>query len=90
MLHVGREGRRAMAEAVRRRSQPARVTCDPRVLSGMPCVGGTRVPADTIADYLAQGFSDEQIFADYPNLPVDGIEAVRRWLSEEKGTAPRG
>jgi uncharacterized protein (DUF433 family) len=60
----------------------AEVISDPSVMSGEPVVRGTRVPAATIAAYLAAGRTDREVFEDYPSLPVDGIEAVRRWAAD--------
>ena len=57
----------------------AEVISDPSVMGGEPVVRGTRVPAATIIAYLKAGRSDREVFEDYPSLPVDGIEAVRRW-----------
>ena len=62
-----------------RASSRADVISDRSVMGGEPVVRGTRIPAATIAAYLAAGRSDREIFEDYPSLPVDGIEAVRRW-----------
>jgi uncharacterized protein (DUF433 family) len=57
----------------------AEVISDRSVMGGEPVIRGTRIPAATIAAYLAAGRSDQEIFEDYPSLPVDGIDAVRRW-----------
>jgi uncharacterized protein (DUF433 family) len=57
----------------------SKVVSDPSVMSGELVVRGTRVPAATIAAYLAAGRTDREVFEDYPSLPVDAIEAVRRW-----------
>jgi uncharacterized protein (DUF433 family) len=65
--------------ATLRASSHAEVISDQSVMGGEPVVRGTRIPAATIAAYLAAGRSDREIFEDYPSLPVDGIEAVRRW-----------
>ena len=63
----------------------AEVVSDPSVMSGDPVVRGTRVPAETIMAYLRAGHSPEEIFQDYPSLPVDGIEAVIRWAETTYG-----
>lgn len=63
-------------------TRPAEVVSDPEVLGGMPCIRGTRVPAETIADYLRGGASPTDILNDYPSLPNDGIEAVIRWAAD--------
>jgi uncharacterized protein (DUF433 family) len=62
-----------------RPSFDAEVICDRSVMGGEPVIRGTRIPAATIMAYLDAGRSDREIFEDYPSLPVDGIEAVRRW-----------
>jgi uncharacterized protein (DUF433 family) len=62
---------------------PAEVHSNPDILGGMPCVRGTRVPAMTIVAYIRDGYSDFEIFHHYPSLPLDGVEAVRRWAQQE-------
>jgi uncharacterized protein (DUF433 family) len=56
----------------------AEVTSDLSVMDGETVVRGTRIPAATLAAYLAAGRSDREILEDYPSMLVDGIEAVRR------------
>ncbi len=63
----------------------ARVVRDASIMSGAPVIRGTRVPAMTIVAYLRAGRSDQDIFEDYPTLPVDGIKAVRAWAEDELG-----
>jgi uncharacterized protein (DUF433 family) len=64
---------------------PAQVVSDRSVMGGAPVVRGTRVPAETILAYLRAGRSSEEIFEDYPSLPVDGIEAVIAWAETNIG-----
>lgn len=66
-------------------SLSADVVRDPSVMSGDPVVRGTRVPAETVVAYLRAGYSAQEIFTDYPSLPVDGIEAVVRWAEATYG-----
>lgn len=63
----------------------AEVISDPTVMSGDPVVRGTRVPAETVLSYLRAGHSPQDIFQDYPSLPVDGIDAVIRWAETRYG-----
>ncbi|WP_049766164.1 DUF433 domain-containing protein [Rhodopseudomonas palustris] len=63
----------------------AEVTRDPSIMSGEPVIKGTRVPAETIVAYLRGGHSAQEIFEDYPSLPVDGIDAVIRWAEATYG-----
>lgn len=52
-----------------------RVLADHRVMGGVPCVRGTRIPVATIVGLLAQGRTAEQIVADYPQLVIDDTKA---------------
>jgi uncharacterized protein (DUF433 family) len=61
------------------------VVADPSVMSGEPVVRGTRILAETILSYLRSDYTAEDIFRDYPSLPVDGIDAVARWAEATYG-----
>ena len=63
--------------------KPVEVTSDPEIMGGMPCVGGTRVPAETILDYIRHGSGVEEIVGDYPYLPFGAVDAVMRWARAE-------
>lgn len=52
----------------------AGVVCDEAVLSGTPCIKGTRIPVHDIADMLANGDSAEAIGKAYPALSEAQIE----------------
>ncbi len=58
------------------------IVTDPSVMSGEPVVRGTRILANTILSYLRGDCPPEEIFRDYPSLPIDGIEAVARWADK--------
>ena len=62
--------------------QPVEVTSTPGVMGGMPCVSGTRIPAELIRKYIVDGETKSVIFADYPSLPVGAVEAVIAWASQ--------
>ena len=55
------------------------VICNPSILSGMPVVSGTRIPAETVLAELQTGKSRFDIFRSYPSLPADGIDACLSW-----------
>lgn len=63
----------------------AEVVSDQSVMSGRPVVRGTRVPAETIVAYLRAGHTAQEIFEDYPSLPIDGIDAVIAWADQNLG-----
>jgi uncharacterized protein (DUF433 family)/Uma2 family endonuclease len=71
-----------MAEPMTTRTEVIR---DPAIMSGNPTVSGTRILAETVLGYLRHGSSAEEIFRDYPSLPVDGIDAVTRWAEATYG-----
>lgn len=54
----------------------ARITVNPEVCGGRPCIRGLRVRVKDILDMLAAGASREQILTDYPYLEDDDISAA--------------
>ena len=54
----------------------ARVTIDPEVCHGKPCVRGLRYPVDMILMLLSAGMSGEEILSDYDDLEPDDILAA--------------
>ena len=67
---------------------PAEVWSSPDIMGGMPCVRGTRVPAMTIVAYIRGGsYRSGHLPTTIPVLPIDGIEAVRRWAVENSISA---
>lgn len=47
------------------------VKSDPKILWGTPVFAGTRVPAETLFDYLEAGDSLDEFLRDFPNVPRD-------------------
>jgi uncharacterized protein (DUF433 family) len=76
---------REMAAPRRTAAVAVEVVSDPTVMSGEPVVRGTRILAATILSYLRSKCPAEQIFRDYPSLPVDGIAAVVWWAEATYG-----
>ena len=52
-----------------------RISTDPAVRSGKPCVRGTRITVDDVLEYLAGGMSEDEILADFPSLAREDIRA---------------
>jgi len=50
-----------------------RITVNPGVRSGKPCVAGTRITVYDVLEYLAGGMSEEQILGDFPDLTAESI-----------------
>jgi len=59
-----------------------RVTVDPSVAGGLPCIRGTRVFISIILDGLAEGLTPEPIIDHYPHLTIDDIHAALVYASE--------
>ena len=64
-----------------------RITHDPEVMGGKPCIRGMRVTVGAVLGLLAAGHSAEAILQDYPYLESDDIRAVlafAAWRFEER------
>jgi uncharacterized protein (DUF433 family) len=53
-----------------------RITVDPAVRSGKPCIKSTRITVYDVLEYLAGGMTEAEILADFPDLTRDDIRAV--------------
>ncbi len=60
----------------------ARITVDPNVCHGQPCVKGTRVMVWLLLQYLANGDSAEDVLAAYPGLTAEDIQACLAYAAE--------
>ena len=54
----------------------SRITIDPEVRFGKPCVRGHRITVQEVLEWLAEGASQQQILADYPQLESEDFLAV--------------
>ena len=64
-----------------------RITFDPHVMGGKPCIRGMRVTVGTVVGLIASGHSIENVLEAYPYLEKDDILAAlsyAAWRSEEK------
>lgn len=59
-----------------------RVTVDPGVCGGKPCIRGKRIYIAIILDSLAEGLTPEQILDHYPSLEMDDIRAAVAYAAE--------
>lgn len=63
-----------------------RITHDPAVMGGRPCVRGMRVTVGNLMGLLAAGRTQDDIIAAYPYLEQDDIRAAlayAAWRTEE-------
>jgi uncharacterized protein (DUF433 family) len=53
-----------------------RITVDPHICHGKPCIRGLRYPVEWLLELLSSGMSDTQILADYPDLEREDLLAA--------------
>jgi uncharacterized protein (DUF433 family) len=54
----------------------SRITIDPAVCHGKPCIRGLRYPVETFLDLLSSGMTTDEILADYADLEREDLLAV--------------
>ncbi len=59
-----------------------RISIDPYVCFGKPCIRGTRIWVSLLLDFLADGMSIQEILADYPHLSTEDIRAAIAYGAE--------
>jgi uncharacterized protein (DUF433 family) len=52
-----------------------RIVIDHRIMGGVPCIRGTRIPVATVLGLLAQGASTAEVLRDYPQIAGADIQA---------------
>jgi uncharacterized protein (DUF433 family) len=60
----------------------SRISVDPNVCFGKPCVRGTRIWVALLLDFLASGMTMEQILEQYPQLTREDILAAIAYGAE--------
>ena len=60
----------------------SRITIDPEVCAGKPCIRGTRIWVSLIIDNIAAGLSEDEILAAYPALTKEDIKAALVYAAE--------
>ncbi len=64
-----------------------RITTDPEVMGGQPCIRGLRIPVSVIIKLIASGKKNEEILEDYPELEEEDIKQsleYAAWTVSEK------
>ncbi len=66
--------------------RPERITLDPEVMGGKPCVRGLRVTVGTLVGLVASGRTVDEILTAYPYLEREDIQQALQyaaWRAEE-------
>ncbi len=59
-----------------------RISIDPRICHGKPCIRGTRIFVSIILDNLAAGIAEAELLAAYPPLTAQDIQAALVYAAE--------
>jgi uncharacterized protein (DUF433 family) len=59
-----------------------RITVDPRQMGGVPCLRGLRIPVATVVAIIADGMTEAEILAAYPDLAREDIVEALRYAAE--------
>jgi uncharacterized protein (DUF433 family) len=59
-----------------------RISIDPAICGGKPCIKGTRIWVSLILDMLASGTTEAELLADYPGLTHDDVLAAIAYGAE--------
>jgi uncharacterized protein (DUF433 family) len=65
-----------------------RISIDHRIMGGVPCVRGTRIPVASVVGMIAEGMATDEILADFPQLTLDDIHETLRYAAaavDERG-----
>jgi uncharacterized protein (DUF433 family) len=60
----------------------SRITLDPEILAGKPVIKGTRISVELILELLANGWTDEEILENYPQLEKEDVQSALRYASD--------
>ncbi len=63
-------------------SEPTRIALDPAVMAGKPVIRGTRIAVEWVLGLLAQGWTAEEVVAEYPGLALEDVRACLAYAHE--------
>jgi uncharacterized protein (DUF433 family) len=58
-----------------------RITVDPKVMDGVPCIRGLRIPVATVVGMIADRMTEDEILRAYPDLEADDIRDALRYAA---------
>ncbi|MDZ4687061.1 MAG: DUF433 domain-containing protein [Planctomycetaceae bacterium] len=68
----------------------SRITSDPTIMGGAPCIRGMRVTVSMVRGLLESGEKRDEILVAYPYLESDDIDAVLAYAADETKDGIRG
>jgi uncharacterized protein (DUF433 family) len=59
-----------------------RITVDPALMGGVPCIRGMRIPVATVIGMLAEGMTEKEILDAYPDLEAEDVQEALHYAAE--------
>ena len=59
-----------------------KISSDPRVMTGTPCIRGTRVTVANLVRQVAAGRTTEEICQDYPYIKAEDVQAALAFAAD--------
>jgi uncharacterized protein (DUF433 family) len=59
-----------------------RISIDPEQMGGVPCIRRLRIPVATVVGMVAEGMTESQILAAYPDLEAADIPEALKYAAE--------
>lgn len=59
-----------------------RITTDPEMMGGQPCIRGLRMPVTTVVAMVADGMTTDEIIAELPDLTPEDVSEALRYAAE--------
>lgn len=63
-----------------------RISIDPKVMGGKPCIRGTRITVEVLLDHLASGESMADVLEGYPPLTEEDVRAALAYAADHLRT----
>ena len=77
VVRIAREDR--LGRRYAREVKFERISTDPAVMGGVPCIRGTRIPVSSVLGYMAAGMTHDEILADFPGLVVEDLHEALKY-----------
>jgi uncharacterized protein (DUF433 family) len=58
-----------------------RISVDPQIMGGVPCVRGTRIPVAMLVRMVADGTMSDELLEEYPQLTADDVREALRFAA---------
>lgn len=58
-----------------------RISVDHRIMGGVPCIHGTRIPVATVVGMVAETMTTEEILTEFPQLGPEDIQDALRYAA---------